>query len=166
MNDDDPNDDNKYACLHRPPLVHCKYPIIQYWLSFIPWQLTLACLLLCQFANASNAFLIRSYLQIQRESQPPKAISAKFQRSTQKKSATLNSTSQESSVSLLEILRRSSLHAEHCVQNAKAQQKESVFDAFKLAKKPIKTDARVWCIMGNFGHILMVVPLSLIMWIV
>ncbi|KAL1343785.1 hypothetical protein HN51_017741 [Arachis hypogaea] len=80
---------------------------------------------------------------IQRESQPAKAVSAKFQRSTQKISATLNSTTQESSVSLLDILRRSSLRAEHCVQNVKVQPKESVFDAFKLAKKPIKTDAGI-----------------------
>ncbi|KAL4300753.1 hypothetical protein AHAS_Ahas17G0232400 [Arachis hypogaea] len=80
---------------------------------------------------------------IQRESQPAKAVSAKFQRSTQKISATLNSTTQESSVSLLDILRRSSLRAEHFVQNVKVQPKESVFDAFKLAKKPIKTDAGI-----------------------
>lgn len=88
--------------------------------------------------------LLRSNLQIQKESQQPKTVSAKFQRNTQNKYTALNSASQKSSVSLLEILRRSSLHAgEHCVQNAEVQQKESVFDAFKLSKKPIKTEARV-----------------------
>ncbi|MED6138427.1 hypothetical protein PIB30_074121 [Stylosanthes scabra] len=80
---------------------------------------------------------------IQRTSQPAKAASAKFQRSTQKNSATLNSTGQGSSVSLLDILRRSSLHAERFVQNVTVQPKESVFDAFKLAKKPIKADAGI-----------------------
>ncbi|MED6118425.1 hypothetical protein PIB30_002131 [Stylosanthes scabra] len=80
---------------------------------------------------------------IQRASQPAKAASAKFQRSTQKNSATLNSTTQGSSVSLLDILRRSSLHAERFVQNVTVQPKESVFDAFKLAKKPIKADAGI-----------------------
>ncbi|TKY75140.1 DNA ligase [Spatholobus suberectus] len=83
---------------------------------------------------------------IQREnliSQPPKAVSAKFQRNTQNKNATLNSATQKSNVSLLEILRRSSHQAEQCVQNAKIQPKESVFDAFKLVKKPTKAEARV-----------------------
>ncbi|XP_027356966.1 nucleolar transcription factor 1-B [Abrus precatorius] len=81
---------------------------------------------------------------IQKESQPPKAVSAKFQRNTQNKyTSTLNSASQKSTVSLLEILRRSSRHAEHFVQNATVQAKGSVFDAFKLVKKPIKTEARI-----------------------
>ncbi|KAK7351697.1 hypothetical protein VNO77_11322 [Canavalia gladiata] len=79
---------------------------------------------------------------ILRESQPPKPVSAKFQRNTLNKHTTFNSASQKSNVSLLEIL-RSSRHAEHYVQNAEVQPKESVFDAFKLVKKPIKADARV-----------------------
>ncbi|KAK7283348.1 hypothetical protein RIF29_12800 [Crotalaria pallida] len=80
---------------------------------------------------------------IQRESQPPKIVSAKFLRNTQNKYTTLDSASQKSSVSLLEILRKSSIHAKYSVKHAEAQQKESVFDAFKLAKKPTKTKARV-----------------------
>ncbi|KAE9586762.1 hypothetical protein Lalb_Chr23g0266641 [Lupinus albus] len=76
---------------------------------------------------------------IQRESQVPKTFSAKFQRNTQNKYTALDSASQKSSVSLLEILRKSSIHAKHSVQHAEAQQQESVFDAFKLAKKPSRT---------------------------
>ncbi|KAE9609407.1 hypothetical protein Lal_00020509 [Lupinus albus] len=75
---------------------------------------------------------------IQRESQVPKTFSAKFQRNTQNKYTALNSASQESTVSLLEILKKSSIHAKHSVQH-----EESVFDAFKLAKKPTRTNARV-----------------------
>ncbi|OIV96337.1 hypothetical protein TanjilG_09764 [Lupinus angustifolius] len=80
---------------------------------------------------------------IQKESQVPKTFSAKFQRNTQNKYSALISASQESTVSLLEILRKSSIHAKHSVQHAEAQQKESVFDAFKLAKKPTRTNAQV-----------------------
>ncbi|XP_061370685.1 uncharacterized protein LOC133313334 [Gastrolobium bilobum] len=80
---------------------------------------------------------------IQKESQPPKVVSAKFQRNTQNKYTTLNSTPQKPGVSLLEILRRSSIDAEHSVQNAEVQQRESVFDAFKLAKTPTKTETRI-----------------------
>ncbi|RDX70477.1 hypothetical protein CR513_50272, partial [Mucuna pruriens] len=81
--------------------------------------------------------------KIQRESQPPKVASAKFQRNIQNKNTTLNSAAQKSNVSLLEILRKSSHHAEHSVQNTKVQPKESVFDAFKLVKKPTNAEARV-----------------------
>ncbi|XP_020219322.1 myb-like protein X [Cajanus cajan] len=80
---------------------------------------------------------------IPRESQPQKAASVKFQRNTQNKNATLNSAPQKSKVSLLEILKRSSHQAEHSIQNATVQPKESIFDAFKLVKKPTKTEARV-----------------------
>ncbi|CAL0327029.1 unnamed protein product [Lupinus luteus] len=76
---------------------------------------------------------------IPRESQVPKTFSAKFQRNTQNKYTASDSTSQKSSVSLLEILKKSSIHAKHSVQHAEAQQQESVFDAFKLAKKPSRT---------------------------
>ncbi|BAT77777.1 hypothetical protein VIGAN_02037200 [Vigna angularis var. angularis] len=74
---------------------------------------------------------------IPRESQPPKAASTKFQRNTQNQNTTSNSTSQESNVSLLDILRKSS-HHEHSLQNSKVQPKASIFDAFKLVKKPTK----------------------------
>ncbi|PNY17222.1 hypothetical protein L195_g013960 [Trifolium pratense] len=81
---------------------------------------------------------------IVRESQAPKVASAKFQRSTQIKYTTSNSKSQESKVSLLEVLRRSSHQTERCVQNAAGvQQNESVFEAFKLRRKSIKTGDRV-----------------------
>ncbi|CAL0319007.1 unnamed protein product [Lupinus luteus] len=80
---------------------------------------------------------------IQRESQVPKTFSANFQRNTQNKYVALDSASQESTVSLSEILRKSSIHAKHSVQHAEAQQKESVFDAFKLAKTPTRTNAQV-----------------------
>ncbi|GAU14357.1 hypothetical protein TSUD_309170 [Trifolium subterraneum] len=80
---------------------------------------------------------------IVRESQAPKVVSAKFQRNTQIKYTTSSSKSQESKVSLLEVLRRSSHHTERCVQNAGVQQNESVFEAFKLRKKSIKTGDRV-----------------------
>ncbi|OIV89805.1 hypothetical protein TanjilG_30554 [Lupinus angustifolius] len=76
---------------------------------------------------------------IQRESQVPKTFSAKFQRNTQNKHTASDSASQKSSISLLEILRKSSIHAKHSFQHAEAQQQESVFDAFKLAKKPSRT---------------------------
>ncbi|CAJ1973319.1 unnamed protein product [Sphenostylis stenocarpa] len=75
---------------------------------------------------------------IPRESQPPKPASAKFQRNTQNRNTTSNSASKESNVSLFDILRKSSHHAEHSFQNAKVQPKESIFDAFKLVKKPTK----------------------------
>jgi hypothetical protein len=81
--------------------------------------------------------------QIVRESQAPKVVSAKFQRNTQIKYTTSNSKPQESKVSLLEVLRRSSHHTERCVQNAGVQQNESVFEAFKLKKKSIKIGDRV-----------------------
>ncbi|KAK2446381.1 hypothetical protein QL285_017198 [Trifolium repens] len=80
---------------------------------------------------------------IVRESQAPKVVSAKFQRNTQIKYTTSNSKPQESKVSLLEVLRRSSHHTERCVQNAGVQQNESVFEAFKLKKKSIKIGDRV-----------------------
>ncbi|XP_045799299.1 RNA polymerase-associated protein LEO1 isoform X2 [Trifolium pratense] len=81
---------------------------------------------------------------IVRESQAPKVASAKFQRSTQIKYTTSNSKSQESKVSLLEVLRRSSHQTERCVQNAAGvKQNESVFEAFKLRRKSIKTGDRV-----------------------
>ncbi|KAK7310898.1 hypothetical protein RJT34_08684 [Clitoria ternatea] len=79
---------------------------------------------------------------MQKESQPPKAVHAKFQRNTQNKYTTSNSASQKSNVSLLEILKRSSHHAEISVQNAEVLPKESVFEAFKLVKKSIRTEAR------------------------
>ncbi|XP_014498812.1 transcriptional regulator ATRX isoform X2 [Vigna radiata var. radiata] len=75
---------------------------------------------------------------IPRESQPPKAASTKFQRNTQNQNTTSNSTSQESNVSLLDILRKSSHLSEHSLQNSKVQPKASIFDAFKLVKKPTK----------------------------
>ncbi|KAK7352343.1 hypothetical protein VNO80_17763 [Phaseolus coccineus] len=75
---------------------------------------------------------------IPRESQPPKAASTKFQRNTQNKNTTSNSASQESNVSLLDILRKSSHHTEHSLQNSKVQPNASIFDAFKLVKKPTK----------------------------
>ncbi|KHN22263.1 hypothetical protein glysoja_022019 [Glycine soja] len=80
---------------------------------------------------------------IQTESQPPKAASAKFQRNMQNKNTTLNSASKESSVSLLDILRKSLHHADHSFQNVNVQPKTSIFDAFKLVKKPTKAEARV-----------------------
>ncbi|KAL9312921.1 hypothetical protein ACSQ67_018373 [Phaseolus vulgaris] len=75
---------------------------------------------------------------IPRESQPPKPASTKFQRNTQNKNTTSNSASQESNVSLLDILRKSSHHTEHSLQNSKVQPNASIFDAFKLVKKPTK----------------------------
>ncbi|XP_058785330.1 uncharacterized protein LOC131660174 [Vicia villosa] len=80
---------------------------------------------------------------IVRESQAPKVVTAKFQRNTQNKYAASSSKSQESSVSLLEVLRRSSIHTERSVQSTVVQQNESVFQAFKLTKKSIKTGDKV-----------------------
>ena len=93
-------------------------------------------------------------MQIQTESQQPKTVRAKFKSNTQNKYDTLKSASEKSGTSLLEILRKSSMHAERCVQNNQVQQTESVFASFKLAKKPIKTEGRVWCSMWNFGILL------------
>lgn len=78
-----------------------------------------------------------------RESQAPKVVSAKFQRNTQNKYATSTSKSPESNVSLMEILSRSSNLTKRCVKNAAVQQNESIFEAFKLTKKSIKTGERV-----------------------
>ncbi|CAK8568984.1 unnamed protein product [Lathyrus sativus] len=81
---------------------------------------------------------------IVRESQAPKVVSAKFQRNTQNKYAASSSKPQESSVSLLEVLRRSSIHTERSVPSTVVQQNESVvFQAFKLTKKSIKTGDKV-----------------------
>ncbi|KAF7829688.1 myb-like protein X [Senna tora] len=80
---------------------------------------------------------------IQRESQLPKTVRAKFKSNTQNKYNALNSASEKSGTSLLEILRKSSLHAERRVRNDVVQQTESAFAAFKLTKKPIKTEGRV-----------------------
>ncbi|CAI8599982.1 unnamed protein product [Vicia faba] len=80
---------------------------------------------------------------IVRESQAPKVVSAKFQRNSQNKYAASSSKPQESSVSLLEVLRRSSIHTERSVQSTVVQQNESVFQAFKLTKKSIKTGDKV-----------------------
>ncbi|KAI4336891.1 hypothetical protein L6164_015368 [Bauhinia variegata] len=93
--------------------------------------------------RTSNSMSEDSSETIQREIQPPKIGSAKFKGNTQNKYSTFNTASQKSSTSLLEILRRSSLQEEHCVQNTVVQQTESVFAAFKLAKKPIKAEGRV-----------------------
>ncbi|KAG5033893.1 hypothetical protein JHK85_009195 [Glycine max] len=96
-------------------------------------------------SNSRSSILISedSLDTIQTESQPPKAASAKFQRNTQNKNTTMNSASKESNVSLLDILRKSSHHADHSFQNANVQPKTSIFDAFKLMKKPTKAEARV-----------------------
>ncbi|XP_054798734.1 uncharacterized protein LOC129303441 [Prosopis cineraria] len=81
---------------------------------------------------------------IQTESQPPKSVSAKYQGNAQDRYRNSNSASQKSSTCLLEILRKSSRHAERPVQNDTVQQTESVFAAFRLAKKPpIQTEGRV-----------------------
>ncbi|XP_028757668.1 uncharacterized protein LOC114716777 [Neltuma alba] len=79
---------------------------------------------------------------IQKETQPPKSASAKYQSNTQNRYHNSNSSSQESGTCLLEILRKSSRHAERRVQNDTVRQTESVFAAFKLAKKPIQTEGR------------------------
>ncbi|KAJ7958050.1 DNA ligase-like protein [Quillaja saponaria] len=79
----------------------------------------------------------------QRENQPPKTFCAKFKSNSQSKCTTLNSTSQGSGTSLFEILKRSSLQMEHGVQNTMVCQTESVFAAFKLTKKPIKTEGKM-----------------------
>lgn len=88
-------------------------------------------------------FLCLVVTQIIRESQAPKVVSTKFQRNTQNKYATSTSKSQESNVSLMEVLSRSSNHTKRCVKNVEVQQNESIFEAFKLTKKSIKTGERV-----------------------
>ena len=48
----------------------------------------------------------------------------------------------KSGTSLFEILRQSSLQSEHRTGDNVVLETESVFAAFKLAKKPIKTEGR------------------------
>ncbi|XP_075674147.1 uncharacterized protein LOC142643414 [Castanea sativa] len=81
---------------------------------------------------------------IQRENQPKRPASAKFSNS-QTKASTQNTRSvaeMKSGTSLFEILRRSSLQSEQCTQDSMVVQTESVFAAFKLSKKPIKTEGK------------------------
>ncbi|KAK4255628.1 hypothetical protein QN277_008605 [Acacia crassicarpa] len=79
----------------------------------------------------------------QTQSQQPKSGSAKYQSNTQNRYHNSNSTSQKPGTCLLEILRKSSRHAERRFQNDTVQQTESVFAAFKLIKKSIQTEGRV-----------------------
>ncbi|KAM4129693.1 hypothetical protein ACJW30_01G043600 [Castanea mollissima] len=81
---------------------------------------------------------------IQRENQPKRPASAKFSNS-QTKASTQNTRSvaeMKSGTSLFEILRRSSLQSEQCTRDSMVVQTESVFAAFKLSKKPIKTEGK------------------------
>nr|XP_023870613.1 glutamic acid-rich protein-like [Quercus suber]POF24158.1 hypothetical protein CFP56_06241 [Quercus suber] len=81
---------------------------------------------------------------IQRENQPKRPASAKFSNS-QTKASTQNTRSvaeMKSGTSLFEILRRSFLQSEQCTQDSVVVQTESVFAAFKLSKKPIKTEGK------------------------
>nr|XP_023903976.1 mitotic apparatus protein p62-like [Quercus suber] len=81
---------------------------------------------------------------IQRENQPKRPASAKFSNS-QTKASTQNTRSvaeMKSGTSLFEILRRSSLQSEQCTRDSVVVQTESVFAAFKLSKKPIKTEGK------------------------
>lgn len=85
-------------------------------------------------------------MQIQRENQPKRPASAKFSNS-QTKASTQNTRSvaeMKSGTSLFEILRRSSLQSEQCTRDSMVVQTESVFAAFKLSKKPIKTEGKAW----------------------
>ncbi|KAL4649909.1 hypothetical protein ACB092_01G048400 [Castanea dentata] len=81
---------------------------------------------------------------IQRENQPKRPASAKFSNS-QTKASTQNTRSvaeMKSGTSLFEILRQSSLQSEQCTRDSMVVQTESVFAAFKLSKKPIKTEGK------------------------
>jgi len=104
------------------------------------------------YCHTNCWFLCLVVTQIIRESQASKVVSAKFQRNTQTKYATSTSKSQESNISLMEVLSRSSNHTKCCVKNAGVQQNESIFEAFKLTKKSIKTGKEfdVWCEMMVF----------------
>lgn len=115
---------------------------MQYWLLHLySTVIDSLCWFLC--LCATNMHFCSDVTQIQRESQTPKVVSAKFQRNTQKKYAASTPESQVSNVSLLEVLRRSSVHTDRFVQNTGVQQNQSVFEAFKLTKKSIKTEGRV-----------------------
>ncbi|KAB1220568.1 hypothetical protein CJ030_MR3G015821 [Morella rubra] len=81
---------------------------------------------------------------IQRETRPTRPPSAKFS-SSQIKTSTQNTKSvaeMKSGTSLFEILRRSSVRSEHHTQEDRVVQTESVFAAFKLAKKPLKAERK------------------------
>ncbi|KAG2666602.1 hypothetical protein I3760_15G071300 [Carya illinoinensis] len=82
---------------------------------------------------------------IQTENRPTRPASAKFS-SSQVKTSTQNTKSvakMKPATSLFEILRRSSsLQSEHCTRENMVVQTETVFAAFKLAKKPMKTEGR------------------------
>lgn len=83
-------------------------------------------------------------MQIQRETRPTRPPSAKFS-SSQIKTSTQNTKSvaeMKSGTSLFEILRRSSVRSEHPTQEDRVVQTESVFAAFKLAKKPLKAERK------------------------
>lgn len=84
-------------------------------------------------------------MQIQTENRPTRPASAKFS-SSQVKTSTQNTKSvaeMKPATSLFEILRRSSsLQSEHCTRENMVVQTETVFAAFKLAKKPMKTEGR------------------------
>ncbi|KAF5468450.1 hypothetical protein F2P56_012600 [Juglans regia] len=82
---------------------------------------------------------------IQTENRPTRPASAKFSNS-QVKTSTQNTKSvaeMKPATSLFEILRRSSsLQSEHCTRENMVVQTETVFAAFKLAKKPMKTEGK------------------------
>ncbi|XP_022772771.1 DNA ligase 1-like isoform X2 [Durio zibethinus] len=82
---------------------------------------------------------------IQKENRPTKTASAKFSNSQIKSSAPprKNETETTSRAQLLEILRRSSLHATHCTRNSIVGHTESIFAAFKLEKKSTGHKANV-----------------------
>lgn len=81
-------------------------------------------------------------MQIQTENRPARPATAKFSNS-QVKTSTQNTKSvaeMKPATSLFNILRRSSLQSEHCIRENMVVQTETVFAAFKLAKKPMKTE--------------------------
>ncbi|XP_059454259.1 uncharacterized protein LOC132184587 isoform X2 [Corylus avellana] len=81
---------------------------------------------------------------IQRENRPTRPASAKFSNSQIKAStqSTQSVAAMKSGTSLFEILRQSSLQSKHRTGDNVVLETESVFAAFKLAKKPMKTEGR------------------------
>ncbi|XP_062159307.1 uncharacterized protein LOC133866705 isoform X2 [Alnus glutinosa] len=95
-------------------------------------------------SNSRSAISISEDSSDARENRPTRPASAKFSNS-QIKASTQNTQSVaalKSGTSLFDILRQSSLQSEHRTRDNMVLETESVFAAFKLAKKPMKTEGR------------------------